>query len=172
MSTSLCSARSNCGDSNRSEAIEITNGSEDEEFVSELLFLVIDGKPLDSSPETLDEKYERYQKDRSTLTNAENKFDEIIDYIEKLSINYEQYKRLLWTTHLYTIFSVALHCIDNRIAPENFSLRLNKFYESYFSKNTPYTGTLLEYKEASSSRTRSAAQRKRRMTAIITYCTQ
>ena len=43
-------------------------------------------------------------------------------------------------------------------------------YSEYFSKDTKYTGYLKEYKDAASSRTRSASQKNNRMNALLKYC--
>lgn len=143
---------------------------EDEEFVSELLFLILDKKVLDSSPKTLDNKYDEYQDNCRALQQGKEEFEHIIEFIEQLSIDYEQCKRLFWTTHLYTLFSVAWYCVENNILADQISQPIKKFYAAYFSKEPCYDGALKEYKEASSSRTRSAIQRNNRMNAILRYC--
>ena len=76
-----------------------------------------------------------------------------------MSIDYEKCKRLFWTTHLYTLFSVAWYCVEKKISADQISKPINEFYTIYFSKDTHYEGALKEYKDASSSRTRSAVQR-------------
>lgn len=143
---------------------------EDEEFVSELLFLILDKRVLDSSPDTLDDKYEEYKNNTVALKQGQQEFEYIIDFIKKLSIDYEKYKRLFWTTHLYTLFSVAWYCVENKVSADRISEPINEFYTIYFSRGTHYEGALKEYKDASSSRTRSAIQRNRRMQAILKFC--
>lgn len=143
---------------------------EDEEFVSELLFLILDNRVLDSSPETLDLKYEQYKNSDEALEQAKRKFEDIIDFIKQLSVDYDKHKRLFWTTHLYTLFSVAWYCVEHSVSAEQISGAINEFYSNYFSKRVSYEGFLKEYKEASSSRTRSAVQRNHRMEAILKYC--
>lgn len=143
---------------------------EDEEFVSELLFLVLDKQILDSSPDTLDSKYEEYKDDETKLKQGEEEFKHITNFIRQLSIDYEKCKRLFWTTHLYTLFSVAWYCVEEKISAEQITQPIGEFYAIYFSKDTHYEGALREYKDASSSRTRSSVQRKRRMEAVLKYC--
>ena len=143
---------------------------EDEEFVSELLFLILDKKVLDSTPETLDQKYNQYKNSTEALEQAQKEFEDIIGFIERLALDYEKCKRLFWTTHLYTLFSVAWYCVEHSVSAEQISASIREFYFSYFSKETSYSGFLKEYKDASSSRTRSAIQRNHRMEAILKYC--
>lgn len=49
-------------------------------------------------------------------------------------------------------------------------MEVEKFYKEYFSKSTDYNGHLKEYKDAASSRTRSASQKNNRMNALLEYC--
>lgn len=144
---------------------------EDEEFVSELLFLILDNKILDSSPSVLDSKYEKY-KDFSMqdLNSAKEKFNKTISFMNSLNLDYDRNKRLCWTTHLYTLFSVCWYCVDHNVEVEKVKEPINVFYNQYFSKNTDYNGELKEYKDAASSRTRSASQRNNRMNSLLKYC--
>lgn len=143
---------------------------EDEEFVSELLFLVLDNRILDSSPATLDERYEKYKNETSLLGQGEKEFYEVIEFMNALQLDYEKNKRLCWTTHLYTLFSFCWYCIKNNIRIERVKDAIANFYKEYFSKSPQYSGYLKEYKEAASSRTRSATQKNNRMNAILKYC--
>lgn len=143
---------------------------EDEEFVSELLFLVLNKKTLDSTPTILDAQYEKYKDDKKALEEGEKEFERIIRFMEKLNLDYENNKRLCWTTHLYTLFSVSWYCVNNGIEAERIKMAVRKFYEEYFSKSTEYNGHLKEYKDAASSRTRSASQKNNRMNALLEYC--
>lgn len=143
---------------------------EDEEFVSELLFLVLNGRTLDSTPSTLDGEYEKYKNETLLLVEGEKKFYKIIEFMDNLNLDYENNKRLCWTTHLYTLFSLSWYCVNNNIHVEAVRDHVANFYQEYFSKNTKYSGHLKEYKDAASSRTRSASQKNNRMNAILEYC--
>lgn len=143
---------------------------EDEEFVSELLFLVLNRQTLDSRPETLDKEYEKYKNETSLLEEGERKFNEIIEFVSSLQLDYERNKRLCWTTHLYTLFSLGWYCVNNNIQADEVKDSVANFYKEYFSKNTEYVGSLKDYKDAASSRTRSASQKNKRMNALLNYC--
>lgn len=143
---------------------------EDEEFVSELLFLVLNRKTLDSTPAVLDAQYERYKDDTEALGKGEKEFKKVIEFMESLELDYENNKRLCWTTHLYTLFSLCWYCVNNDIEVEKVKKSVLNFYNEYFSRNTKYTGCLKEYKDAASSRTRSSSQKNNRMNALLKYC--
>ena len=143
---------------------------EDEEFVSELLFLVLNRKALDSKPAVLEAQYEKYKDDTEILGKGAKEFNRVIEFMESLELDYENNKRLCWTTHLYTLFSFCWYCVNNDIEAEKVKNSVLNFYNEYFSRNTKYTGYLKEYKDAASSRTRSASQKNNRMNALLKYC--
>lgn len=143
---------------------------EDIEFISELLFLVMEGKILESSQDVLDNLYEKHKNSQEGIDSARKEFEEIIVFIEALDLDYTVNKRLCWTTHLYSLFSLAwqLHRMD--ISPSSIKKAIGDFYTEYFSRGAQYTGALEKYKEASSSRTRSDTQRRNRLSALLDYC--
>lgn len=143
---------------------------EDEEFVSELLFWVLNRKALDSKPAVLEAQYEKYKDDMEILGKGAKEFNRVIEFMESLELDYENNKRLCWTTHLYTLFSFCWYCVNNDIEAEKVKNSVLNFYNEYFSRNTKYTGYLKEYKDAASSRTRSASQKNNRMNALLKYC--
>lgn len=147
-----------------------TERMEDEEFISELLFLIMDKQILDSYPKLLDEKYEQYKNSQQELDYGEIEFKTIVKFIEELKLDFESNKRLCWTTHLYSLFSVAWYCVEKNITVEYIEKKIKSFYNIYFSRCKSYDGAVKEYKDAASSRTRSASQRKNRMNAILKYC--
>lgn len=151
------------------ERLKITR-MEDEEFISELLFMIIDNRILDSNPEKLDKKYEQYKSNKKVLTEAKDKFHQIIVFMDDLEIDFNKYKRLYGATHLYTLFSVCWFCYCNNIKSNDIKKKINEFYNGYFSKNIKQNVCFVEYKEAASSRTRSELQRRKRMYTVLKFC--
>lgn len=143
---------------------------EDVEFISELFFVVLENKILDSSSKILDDLYGRHQDDRDNIDKAVEKFQKVIKVLQCMNLNFESNKRLCWTTHLYTVFTFAWHLMKKNINAHEKAASVNKFYSEYFSKGNKYEGMLKEYKDASSSRTRSETQRKKRLNALLKYC--
>lgn len=143
---------------------------EDVEFISELFFVVLENKILDSSPKVLDDLYGKYKNDEDNIKRGENEFKKVIGVLQKLNLDFNANKRLCWTTHLYTVFSFAWTLVKKNISAESKADLIKKFYAEYFSKGSSYEGMLKEYKDASSSRTRSETQRKKRLFALLSYC--
>lgn len=143
---------------------------EDIEFISELFFVVLENKVLDSSPKVLDDLYGKYQDDEESIKRAENEYKKVIEVLQKLNLDFNTNKRLCWTTHLYTVFSFAWTLVRKNISAESKANLVKEFYAEYFSKSSNYEGMLKEYKDASSSRTRSETQRKKRLFALLSYC--
>ena len=143
---------------------------EDVEFISELFFIILEDKVLDSSQKVLDELYNKYQDDEQNIKRGEEKFRNVIKVLSELKLDFNSNKRLCWTTHLYTVFSFAWTLMKKNIKPETAERAVKEFYEEYFSKKTSYEGYLKDYKDASSSRTRSETQRKKRLSALLLYC--
>lgn len=140
---------------------------------SKIMFNIKSGdnyRVLDSSQETLDSLYEKCRNDSTVISRVEVEFISIISTINRLNINFDANKRLCWTTHLYSLFTLAWLLNKQKKMDDNIGIRINNFYAAYFSKNTDYSGSLKAYKEASSSRTRSESQRKRRLLALAEYC--
>ena len=143
---------------------------EDVEFISELFFVVLEGKILDSSQDVLDGLYEKYHDSSNQIQQAVQDFSEVLSYINDLQIDFTTLKRLCWTTHLYSLFSIAWKLKTIGIPASEKSNAINSFYSEYFSKNTQYEGYLKKYKDAASSRTRSESQRINRLQALLEFC--
>lgn len=143
---------------------------EDDEFISELFFLVLENKILESSQDVLDILYEKYCNDIVKIESAKVKFKEILMYIDQLNLDFNTFKRLCWTTHLYSLFSLAWKLSAMKIKANEKRNEIEKFYTGYFSKETEYKGYLRDYKDAASSRTRSEGQRINRLQALLNFC--
>ncbi len=140
-----------------------------EEFISELLFLIIEDRILDSSPEILDELYEEHYSSKN-LKSAEETLYKVLEFILNLNLGLDQYKRLYWSTHFYGLFAFAWFCIKNKISTQKVKQPLHDLYGEYFNTKNEYKGPLKDYKASVSSRTRSVGQRTKRLEAIKKYC--
>lgn len=143
---------------------------EDVEFISELFFVVLEGKIVDSSQDVLDGLYEKYHDSSNQIQQAVQDFSAVLSYINDLQIDFTTLKRLCWTTHLYSLFSLAWKLKTIGIPASEKSNAINSFYSEYFSKSTQYEGCLKKYKDAASSRTRSESQRINRLQALLEFC--
>lgn len=66
---------------------------EDIEFISELFFVVLENKVLDSSPKVLDDLYGKYQDDEESIKRAENEYKKVIEVLQKLNLDFNTNKR-------------------------------------------------------------------------------
>lgn len=145
---------------------------ENEEFISELFFLTGKGEILDSTPQILDDLYEYYSKvDKSRIEAIVDSFLENTKFIIDLKFNYDDLKKLNWTTHLYGLYSVAWYCTSKKISADEIRTYLLNLYTEYFKKTSnTYSEDMTDYKNSCSSRTRSREQRIKRLSAILKYC--
>lgn len=145
---------------------------EDEEFISELFFLTAENEFFDSTPQTIDNLYEQYsQKSQSEINGVTERFIQNTQSIIKLNFNYDELKKLNWTTHLYGLYSIVWYCSNREIDADAIREPLTELYTEYFKKtSTEYSADLKAYKNSCSSRTRSKDQRKKRLEALLKYC--
>jgi hypothetical protein len=137
------------------------------EFISEILFQLIEGNPLHANQQELDRLYEKYARETRDWETLESDFIKVTNYIESLNIEYEVY-RVGGVSHLYGIWCLANKCIEESIPVENVKQRLFEFFkelrsETIKNENVDY------YKRSMSSRTKEQGQRKRRFNALWSY---
>lgn len=149
-----------------------TERMEDEEFISELFFLTAEDEFFESSPQVLDDLYEKFSlKNEAEIQGITNKFLIYTNFLVDLAFDYDDLKKLNWTTHLYGLFSMAWHCVRSGIATAQVKEQLLSLYNEYFKKTSAeYSEAMSAYKNSCSSRTRSKGQREKRLAAIRSYC--
>lgn len=144
---------------------------EDVAFVSELFFIVVKNQLLDSTPKTMESLYDEYsnKSKEKEVKDAKKRFDDLTSAISAANIPFNSLKRLCWTTHLYSLFGLVT--LAKNKSPINWK-KVVDFYTIYFSKDNRkgVDSRIKQYKEASSSRTNSLDQRKKRLVALAEYC--
>lgn len=145
---------------------------EDEEFISELFFLTAENEFFDSSPQVIDELYEKYShKNQMEITAIKELFFQNTEFLLSLEFDYDTLRKLNWTTHLYGLYSTAWHCSNNDIKPFQIKEALLNLYTEYFTRTSYDSSSALQlYKNSCSSRTRAKGQREKRLHAILEYC--
>lgn len=144
---------------------------QDAEFVSELVFFLLEGEPMDASKrETIDEYYKQWA---YTLTQEKSKeiekiFEQIISYLSKLQIEYEKYK-INGVSHFYALFVFSYECLSLDCSYKLISTKINKFYDELRGSSNPCQ-EVREYKESMQSNTRSKWQRVKRIQSLKKYC--
>lgn len=139
---------------------------EDLEFVSELLFELLEEGPLAANQAILDEMYEKY----STFEEMDKlsaKFVLVTDFMDGLNLDYSEY-RIQGVSHLYGLWCLSERCVGAGIATFPIDEKLSGFFEELRSSEVMDTN-VVEYKRSMSSRTKSETQRKLRLESLTSY---
>ncbi len=147
------------------------NRMQDAEFVSELVFYLLEKAPMDASKkENLDEYYTKWSVKLSpeNATLIEEEFKQTINYLDNLTIDFEKYK-INGVSHFYALFALSKHCLENQVDPTSISLKLNEFY-SCLRNADKLSDNVKAYRESMQSSTRSKGQRLKRISSLIQYC--
>lgn len=143
------------------------NRMEDIEFLSELVFLVLNGEELHANQSELDAMYEAYA-NADNIDEAIHEVNKVTEYMRDLELPYEEW-RIRGVSHLYGIFSFSHFCIVNGIALSGIKDKVHEFYTKW--RNREYDEELVkQYKDSMSSRTKDKGQRRKRREALVNYC--
>lgn len=143
-----------------------TERMENCEFLSELMFVVINKKIGDYTKETLDSLYENCANDFNKEYTSE--ILAVSDYIKKMNIDYERLK-IKKVGHLYGIWSIAYLANKQNINAEKLGLIITKFYENYL-KDKNYNEETKKYKASMSAGTKGRSSRMKRVNALVSFC--
>ncbi len=142
---------------------------EDREFLSELLFTLIEGEVLESKPQLLDGYYGKYAKDEKTIAIVEAEFQRVTKIIESFDLDLSEHK-ITGVSHLYGLFTLAMYCYKGKINVSNFPISLRAFFDE-LRKGKISNPNIKLYKDTMSSRTKSKGQRQKRLEALKKYLT-
>lgn len=147
------------------------NRYDDVEFVSELLFLLLEAEINESNRDIIDNLYDKY----CTLMNdyiKDNKekirtnFLKITSIIEGFNLDLKKYK-INSVSHLYGLWGFAWQ-LEKMDLNKNFSSELNTFYSKLRNKDSnPF---VQEYSSSMQAGTKSKSRRKKRINALLGYC--
>lgn len=137
------------------------------EFVSEVLFQLIEGKPLHANQDELDRLYEKYANESLDWNALEQKVLAVTTYVSSLDIDYDGF-RVSGVSHLYGIWCLATYCVENSIDIDIVKTKLNKFFTELRSQN--FDDERVEaYKKSMSARTKDQGQRRRRLESMLQF---
>ncbi|OAB43506.1 hypothetical protein PGLA_08690 [Paenibacillus glacialis] len=156
---------------NRLEEAVSINRMEDDEFISELIFTLLEDDYIDSSPAKIDNLYKTWSDNYENINKqqVQNKFIEVTSYIEDLDIDYEGFK-IKGISHLYGLWGFSKYCVEQGIDIKISRPILIDFFEQLRSKGKEGKNFHVEaYRNSMSSATRTATQRKRRVDALIKF---
>lgn len=140
------------------------------EFVSEIIFQLIEGSPLHANQQELDRLYEKYTNETVDWDELEKYFNEVTEYIRSMDINYDKY-RVGGVSHLYGLWCLANKCVLEDVPVSKVRQRLVDFFEELRSQEIE-DEDVDSYKKSMSARTKDQGQRKRRLAALWNYVTK
>ncbi|MDR2319795.1 MAG: DUF262 domain-containing protein [Pseudomonas sp.] len=142
---------------------------EDVEFISELIFSLIENTELTATDNDLDAYYEKYARNQTLdWADINAKFIATTDFMESLGLQYEAYK-IYGVSHLYGIWCFSMTCINNQVAAATVAPKLLDFFTKIRDRDYTHP-TAFEYKQSMSNRTKFKGQRSKRRKALVDYC--
>lgn len=157
-------------DWNRLGKVKI-NRMQDAEFVSELVFFLLEHEPMDASKkENIDDYYKKWSEalDVEKSLQVKEAFTATINYLSSLEIDFEKYK-INGVSHFYALFALSFQCINAKSDPVVVSARVNEFFDCLRTADK-LSDDVKEYRESMQASTRSKSQRVRRIRALSHYC--
>ena len=156
----------NCCWTDRFNNILEVERMENHEFVSELMFIIINKKIGDYTKSTLDKLYE--QCENNYVENNSQEVVAVSNYIKEMNLDYDRLN-IKKVGHLYAIWAIAYLANQNGIGPDKFGNALNSFYERYMEDKN-YNDCTKNYKISMSAGTKGRSSRIRRVNALVEYC--
>ncbi|KJG10155.1 DUF262 domain-containing protein [Photobacterium kishitanii] len=145
---------------------------EDREFISEILFYMLEDNYLNSDQSVLELLYSKYSKSNLIIDWHEVRynFDKYTQVMSDLDLNYSGFK-ISGVSHLYAIWCLSIYLYENEIDPVLVRIKLNEFY-SLLRTEPDSLDDVSQYKNSMSSGTKGRAQRRRRVQSLINYISQ
>ncbi|MCL1096173.1 MULTISPECIES: DUF262 domain-containing protein [Shewanella] len=137
---------------------------EDREFISEILFYLLEGTPLKSDQAELDLMYKKYKDIDINNRGVGNMFIEITAYLDSLNVDYEQHK-VSGVSHLYALWGLSLYCLEHGIDKDQIKMKLAVFYTG-LRADVDSNQNFLDYKKSMASSTRMKGPRVKRVSAL------
>lgn len=143
---------------------------EEIEFLSELIFLMLENRELQANQAELDRLYEKYSNNSDVnYSQLKEHFEIATNYMESLNLDYTT-RKIGGVSHLYGLFSFCHYCIANSIAVDDVKPTIERFYDLWDNKEYAEQH-IKQYKESMSARTKDRGQRRKRREALVNFCT-
>jgi uncharacterized protein with ParB-like and HNH nuclease domain len=140
---------------------------EDREFISEILFFLLEDSPLKADQKELDKLYKKYKDDDTNWEDITKKFLQVTDFMCALDVKYIE-RKVNGVSHLYALWGLSKYCCDNAISAEDISGNLDDFYHGL--RTEPESNDhFVAYKKSMASSTRDKGARVRRINALKEY---
>lgn len=142
---------------------------EDVEFISELVFVLLEKSELNATSKELDDYYDKYAHAEDVdWVKLEEEFKTLTNFMIALELDYEAL-RISGVSHLYGLWCFALVCVQKSIEPKIIAPKLAEFFE--LARKRDYSNPAsMNYKQSMSNRTKFKGQRSNRKKALMAYC--
>ncbi len=150
------------------EKILATKRMQDHEFVSELLFFILEESISANDSKILDELYDKWKE--NIPADAIEQFNNVNEYISRLALDYKGLK-IQKVSHLYAVWVVSFFAYKQGVSYTQLSEKLSSFYHEYigFGKDIPSDTAFDYYKRSLIYNTKSKPSREKRVNALIKY---
>lgn len=145
---------------------------EDNSFISELVFSMLEDSVFTSTDEILNDLYRKYADENINWPDVEEEFNNVTDFMSNLNLSYDESK-IYGVSHLYGIWMFCRYCIKNNISINDVRDDVIEFFEQYkmnYRNKKIDNSDIYDYKMSMQSRTKFKGQREKRINSIINYC--
>jgi hypothetical protein len=139
---------------------------EDKEFISELIFVLLEKSIISYSKLDLDLLYDNWTKTDINEMELIDLFTKVTNYIENLHIDYTKYK-ISGVSHLYAIWAISYLCVIQNIDIMKVEVVLNDFYSKLRNKDN--YEEIRDYSKSMNAATKNKSNRNKRVNAIANY---
>lgn len=140
---------------------------EDDEFISDILFYLINKKINTTNKSNLDRWYDEYQAfEKVDKNKLENDFKFASEKLLEIGIDINKYK-IYGVSHLYTLWNLIIYCIDSNIDIIDLKDKIESFYKLFRSNSKDEN--VDKYKEGMARDVKSKTRRELRFNAIKNY---
>jgi hypothetical protein len=150
----------------RLESLDLSR-MEDQEFIAEALFVLLQHGPQHATAAEIDSLYEHYCEKNFDFSGEDLQFDVVTNFLDDLKLDFEGFK-IKGPSHLYGLWCFAYHCVSSSIKPDQVADKLREFFTSLRTKQA--NDCVTNYRASMSARTKDKGQRQRRLDALRAFC--
>lgn len=140
---------------------------EDDEIISELLFVLFKQQVLGSTQDSIDTNFAEIAV--STIDpQIKKSFLEITNFMASLELNYEELQ-ITGVSHLYGLWCFSWYCCSKNLPIAAVQSKIRSLYIELRSGEIK-NQIVIDYKKTMLSNTKSKSSRQRRMDALVLFC--
>ncbi len=139
------------------------------EFTTELLLVILDGKPHPGdSPTLIDKLYEKYANwPREKFQGNVEQFQAVANSLGELELDFVRL-RICGLSHIYALWLFSFVLVARSLPASRYRELVTNFYLQYLEKSQDEN--ILKYRKTMSAGTKGSGRRKERVNALLAYC--